>query len=94
MDYIFRICMQQIAILIEMNWFKKYIKNYFSNNFRIIFVFYLYQGWSSSADPRRRAMDIKHLEAEDMKKEMDEIQVRPLKFREIATYISNFLRTS
>ena len=39
-------------------------------------------------------MDIKHLEAEDMKKEMDEIQVRPLKFREIATYISNFLRTS
>jgi len=39
-------------------------------------------------------MDIKHLEAEDMKKEMDEIQVRPLKFREIATYIGNFLRTS
>ena len=62
--------------------------------FRIIFVFYLYQGWSSSADPRRRAMDIKHLEAEDMKKEMDEIQVRLLKFREIATCISNFLRTS
>ena len=39
-------------------------------------------------------MDIKHLEAEDMKKEMDEIQVRLLKFREIATCISNFLRTS
>lgn len=38
--------------------------------------FFEKMGWSSSADPRRRAMDIKHLEAEDMKKEMDEIQIR------------------
>ena len=81
--------MQQIAILIENTDLKK---NYL--NFEIVFIFYFYKGWSSSADPRRRAMDIKHLEAEDMKKEMDEIQVRLLKFREIATYISNFLRTS
>lgn len=33
-------------------------------------------GWSSSADPRRRAMQIKHIEAEDMKKEMDEVMQR------------------
>jgi len=38
--------------------------------------FFEKMGWSSSADPRRRAMEIKHLEAEDMKKEMDEIQIR------------------
>ena len=39
-------------------------------------LFYNLQGWSSSADPRRRAGAIKHIEAEDMKKEMNEVQMR------------------
>jgi len=38
--------------------------------------FFEKMGWSSSADPRRRAMQIKHIEAEDMKKEMNEVQMR------------------
>lgn len=38
--------------------------------------FFEKMGWSSSADPRRRAMQIKHIEAEDMKKEMDEVMQR------------------
>merc|ERR1712025_1401551 len=38
--------------------------------------FFEKMGWSSSADPRRRAMEIKHIEAEDMKKEMNEVQMR------------------
>ena len=35
MDYIFRICMQQIAILIEINWFK-------NTFFQITLELYLY----------------------------------------------------
>lgn len=38
--------------------------------------FFEKMGWSSSADPRRRAGAIKHIEAEDMKKEMNEVQMR------------------
>lgn len=38
--------------------------------------FFEKMGWSGSADPRRRAMEIKHIEAEDMKREMDEVQQR------------------
>ncbi len=34
------------------------------------------QGWSGSADPRKRHFDVRHHEAEDMKKEMDEIRQR------------------
>lgn len=30
------------------------------------------QGWCDSADPRRRAKEVQHLEAEDMKKDIDE----------------------
>ena len=32
----------------------------------------LFQGWCDSADPRRRAKEVQHLEAEDMKRDMDE----------------------
>ena len=39
-------------------------------------ILFWIQGWSSSADPRRRAGAIKHIEAEDMKKEMNEVQMR------------------
>lgn len=33
-----------------------------------------FQGWCGSGDPRKRGYDIRHHEAEDMKKEMEEIR--------------------
>ena len=49
------------------------------------------KGWSGSADPRRRAMEIKHIEAEDMKREMDEVQQR--KYAEYDDLRSNVINT-
>ena len=34
------------------------------------------QGWCGSADPRKRNYEIRHHEAEDMKKEMEEVRQR------------------
>ena len=31
-----------------------------------------FQGWCGSADPRKRGFQVRHVEAEDMKKEMEE----------------------
>ena len=33
---------------------------------------YYLQGWCGSADPRKRGFEVRHVEAEDMKKEMEE----------------------
>ena len=34
------------------------------------------QGWCGSADPRKRQFEVRHVEAEDMKREMDEIKAK------------------
>ena len=34
------------------------------------------QGWCGSADPRKRNFDVRHGEAEDMKKEMEEARLK------------------
>ena len=35
-------------------------------------LFNYFQGWCGSADPRKRGFQVRHIEAEDMKKEMEE----------------------
>ena len=40
-----------------------------------MFLFVL-KGWCGSADPRKRHFEIRHEEAEDMKKEMEEARVK------------------
>ena len=43
------------------------------------------KGWCDSSDPRRRPRDIQHMEAEDMKRDMDEHRQRKVSERQEIT---------
>lgn len=55
----------------------QYDQSFFSLSLSSFLTFLItWQGWCGSADPRKRQYEVRHTEAEDMKKEMSEIRYR------------------